>query len=104
MVLIQMLLPTRSSEGSAFADGLILRTRQELLDRFGGLTAYMRAPAAGAWTSPQGEVAADSVVLIEVLSDVFDRPWWRAYADTLKQRFTQESIHIRASDVELLDN
>lgn len=104
MVLIQMLLPTRSSEGPAFSDELILQTREELLDRFGGLTAYVRAPAAGVWTSPRGEVDADSVVLIEVLSDVFDRTWWRAYADTLKQRFKQESIHIRASDVELLDN
>jgi hypothetical protein len=99
-----MLLPTRSSGGSAFSDELIRRTREELLDRFGGLTAYVRAPAAGVWTSPEGEVEADSVVLIEMLSDVFDRPWWRAYAETLKRRFDQESIHIRANDVELLDN
>lgn len=98
-----MLLPTRSSAGSALPDELILRTRQELVDRFGGLTAYMRAPASGVWTSPEGHVEADSVVLIEVLSDAFDRSWWRAYADTLKRRFDQESIHVRASEVELLD-
>jgi hypothetical protein len=104
VVLIQMLLPSRSSEGTAFPDDLLRRTREELFDRFGGLTAYIRAPATGVWTSPQGNVEVDNVVMIEVLSDQFDKAWWRAYAETLKERFNQQSIHIRANDVEVLDN
>src|SRR5918993_5380913 len=103
MVLIQMLLPTRSPEGAAFADDLMRRTREELMERFGGLTAYTRAPATGVWASPEGHVEVDSVVMIEVLSENFEKAWWRAYADTLKGRFRQESIHIRANDVYVLD-
>jgi hypothetical protein len=104
VVLIQMLLPTRSSEGTVFPDDLLRTTRQELIDRFGGLTAYTRAPATGVWTSPERGVEVDSVVMIEVLSEVFDTTWWRSYAETLKERFRQETIHIRANDVYVLEN
>jgi hypothetical protein len=99
-----MLLPTRSLQGEVYADVLVSRTRKELIDRFGGVTAYTRAPATGVWTSPAGGVEVDRVVMIEVLSEHFDRDWWRAFAETLKERFQQESIHIRANDVYVLDN
>ena len=69
MVLIQMLLPTRSPEGSAFPDDLMRGTREELVARFGGLTAYARAPATGVWTSSEGNVEVDSVVMIESWKD-----------------------------------
>jgi len=104
VVLIQMLLPTRSAAGAAFTDELLQRTREELVDQFGGLTAYTRSPATGVWTSPRGDVEEDKVLMIEVLSARFDKEWWRSYAETLKQRFEQETIHIRASDVDVLDN
>ena len=53
MVLIQLLLPTR---GAAGGEGLaqLAETRQELADRFNGLTAYLRSPAKGWWTAPDG--------------------------------------------------
>ena len=103
-MLIQMLLPTRSPEGSAFPDDLLRRTREELVERFGGITAYTRAPATGVWTSPEGDVEVDSVVMIEVVSEDFEKVWWHSHAETLKKRFRQESIHIRATDVYVLDN
>src|SRR5688572_9125072 len=99
-----MLLPTRSAAGAAFADELVRRTREELIERFGGLTAYTRSPATGVWTSPDGDVEEDKVVMIEVLSGRFEKDWWRSYAETLKQRFEQETIHVRATDVDVLDN
>ena len=80
IVLVQMLLPTQSPDGKPFPDELLRQTRAELMDRFGGLTAYTRAPATGLWTSPDGDVEVDTVVMIEVLSKQFDREWWRAYA------------------------
>ena len=104
MVLIQMLLPTRSPEGLAFPEDLLRRTRDELIARFGGLTAYARTPATGIWTSPEGDVEVDSVVMIEVLSEGFDKGWWRAYAETLKERLHQQAIHLRATDVHVLEN
>jgi hypothetical protein len=104
MVLIQMLLSTKSADGTAFSDDLFGQTRDELIRRFGGLTAYMRSPAAGAWTSPGGHVEEDSVVMIEVIAETFDVVWWREYAEKLKERFAQESLHVRACDVQVLDN
>ena len=40
---------------------------------------------------------------VEVVTDSFDRSWWRTYAATLAERFGQESIHVRAVPVDMLD-
>ena len=102
MVLIQLLLPT---SGAARADGLapLAQTRGELADRFTGVTEYVRSPAKGLWTAPDGRIAHDDVVMVEVVTDTFDLAWWRTYAAKLAERFRQESIHLRALPVELLD-
>jgi hypothetical protein len=102
MVLIQLLLPT---SGAARADGLapLAQTRRELADRFTGVTAYVRSPAKGLWTAPDGQIEQDDVVMVEVVTDTFDRAWWRAYATTLAARFSQERIHLRAVTVDMLD-
>ena len=102
MVLIQLLLPTG---GPASDDGLapLAQTRRELADRSTGVTAYVRAPAKGLWTAPDGQIEQDDVVMMEVVTDTFDRAWWRTYTATLAARFRQESIHLRALPVELLD-
>ena len=42
--------------------------------------------------------------MVEVVTDTFDRAWWRAYVATLEERFNQESIHLRALQVEMLDD
>ena len=103
MVLIQLLLPV---SGAATADGPtpLAETRRELADRFTGLTAYVRSPAKGLWTAPDGHTEQDEVVMFEVVTDTFDRAWWRTYAATLSERFCQEVIHVRAMPVEMLDD
>lgn len=103
MVLIQLLLPTYTPRGVNIDRGIFERTRQELADRFGGLTAYLRSPAQGLWTSPSGEQEHDTVVMVEVVTEHFDRAWWREYARTLAARFEQESIHVRALPAELVE-
>lgn len=102
MVLIQLLLPT-SHPAPAEPGGPIADTRRELVERFGGLTAYVRSPARGSWTSPDGRTEQDDVVMVEVVTGHFDRAWWQAYAATLAARFRQERIHVRALPVELLE-
>jgi hypothetical protein len=102
MVLIQLLLPTATPAGAPASQALAA-TRRELAEKFAGLTAYMRSPAKGLWTAPDGHTEADNVVMVEVVTGSFDRSWWRAYAATLAQRFEQEAIHIRALAVETLD-
>jgi hypothetical protein len=96
MYLIQLLLPRRGRDGEPLGDAMFRQTREELVDKFDGVTAYLRSPAQGAWVAPDGQVEHDEVVMVEVLTDRFDRRWWREYADTLADRFRQETILVRA--------
>ena len=100
MVLIQLLLPTRRADGSD-ASTFLSETGRELADRFKGVTAYVRSPAKGLWTSAEGRTEADDVVMVEVVTEQFERSWWRRYAATLAGRFEQEAIHVRALHVEM---
>ena len=100
--LAQILLPLRDNEGRAFGDDTFGVTRRELLERFGGVTAYQRAPAQGLWKTDEGEVARDEVVIFEVMAGDLDRNWWAAYRQTLQRRFRQDVILIRAIPHETL--
>ena len=41
--------------------------------------------------------------MVEVVTDTFDREWWRTYATLLARRFSQDTIHLRSLAVEMLD-
>jgi len=100
---VQIFLPLRDNEGRAFGDDTFGVTRRELLERFGGVTAYQRAPAQGLWKTEEGEVARDEVVVFEVMvDDGLDRGWWAGYRKTLQRRFRQDVILIRAIAHEML--
>ena len=103
--MIQLLLPTviAGSERLDDATTALRETARELTAAFDGLTAYLRAPALGVWTSPAGRTERDDVVMVEVVTSHFDKPWWRHYAATLAERFRQETIHVRALPIDLLD-
>ena len=78
MYLIQMLLPRVQAGGEPVDDALYGQTRTELVEQFQGATAYLRSPALGAWTAPDGRVEGDEMLMVEVLADTFDRDWWVA--------------------------
>ena len=105
MVLIQLLLPTILSKGPAVHDATaaLADTHRELAATFDGVTAYLRSPAKGIWTAPDGHTEQDDVVMVEVVTERFDRHWWRTYIATLIQRFQQDAIHVRALPIQMLD-
>ena len=103
MVLIQLLLPTTGPPAPADPLTPLAQTRAELAFHFTGVTAYVRSPAKGLWTSPDGRTEQDDLVMVEVVTETFDRDWWRAYVATLRQRFQQDAIHVRALPIEMLD-
>lgn len=105
MVLIQLLLPTTPPNAGATQDAIspLTATRRELAEMFGGLTAYLRSPAKGVWTAPEGHSEQDDVVMVEVITESFDRPWWRAYTARLAERFQQDTIHVRALPIQMLN-
>jgi hypothetical protein len=96
MYLVQILLPVYDNEGRAFDASEYGRLRSELADRFGGVTAYTRAPARGIWRDDSGENKRDDIVIFEVMTDDLDRAWWAAFRKSLEERFRQESVIVRA--------
>ena len=96
MHLVQLVLPLYDNAGGAVERRLFTQTLQELTDRFGGATAFTRAPAEGFWENPQGHVKKDDVIVVEVMIEVVDDGWWSGYRETLEARFRQETILIRA--------
>jgi hypothetical protein len=101
MYLIQFLLPLRDNERRPFARADFERVRAELTERFGGVTAFLQAPASGVWKDA-GETTHDELVLYEVMTEALDRAWWKGYRAELEKRFRQEAIVVRALGAESL--
>ena len=99
--LVQLLLPLQDNHGHRFGDEVFATTRAELVDRFGGMTAHLRAPARGLWKGPDG-VDRDDIVILEVMVDALDRDWWARYRDQVRIRFRQEELVVRALPIDLL--
>ena len=102
MHLVQLLLPTADNDGNPFPRSAYDRVRFELTERYGGVTAYVRAPAEGLWKESPGRVSRDDVVIYEVMADRLERSWWSMYRQTLEARFRQAEIVVRASLIERL--
>jgi hypothetical protein len=100
--LIQLLLPTRANDRQPIGPEQFASVRATLTDQFGGVTAYLRAPAKGLWKRPDGEVDDDDVVMIEVQADSFDRDWWHAYQRRLEHDFRQDTVLIRVIPLQTL--
>jgi hypothetical protein len=103
MHLVQLLLPLRDNDDRPFPASHFAGVRAALTERFGGLTAYSRAPAEGLW-DPSGDAppARDDVVVYEVMDPSLDRGWWARYRAELERRFAQDELVVRAHAVERL--
>jgi hypothetical protein len=97
MHLIQILIPVFDNQGQRFAQATFEDVRGQLMERFGGLTAFVQSPALGLWKDTQsGATARDDMILIEVMAETFERDWWTAYRTELEQTFRQDEIVVRA--------
>lgn len=102
MYLVQLLLPLYDNDGTPLPARLYGQVRAELTERFGGVTAYMQAPASGLWQQEEGKVVRDELVVHEVMAEVLDTDWWRSYRKQLEARFKQEVVVIRAQSIRML--
>src|SRR6476661_1828081 len=98
MHLVQLMLPLYDNDGRAIDAQLFRKVKEELLERFGGVTAFTRAPAQGLWDDGQG-VRRDDVLLYEVMVESLDRAWWGKYRRELEAKFRQEEVVIRAQAI-----
>jgi hypothetical protein len=85
MHLIEIFLPLRDNEGSPFAASNYADIRKALTEKFGGLTAFSRAPADGT-DKEGGRERHDELMVFEVMTDASERDWWSAYRKELERR------------------
>ncbi|HVF35839.1 MAG TPA: hypothetical protein VND91_11005 [Candidatus Saccharimonadia bacterium] len=102
MHVVQLFLPLNANDGSPFDRKRLAAVRAELAGKYGGVTAYTRAPAQGLWEDDDGSCAHDDVVLFEVMVERIDHGWWRQYRLELQQRFGQDEILVRAIAIDRL--
>jgi hypothetical protein len=102
MYLVQLLLPLYDATGKRFSGAVFDEIAKELTDRFGGLTAYARAPATGLWEEHPGHTTRDDVVVYEVMVERLDTAWWAAYRKKLETRLAQLELVIRAHAIQRL--
>ena len=76
--------------------------RDELAQRFGGVTAFRLSPAEGLWKDDGGEPVRDRVVIFEVMYGPLERGWWASYRAELERRFRQDELVVRATEFEQL--
>lgn len=91
MHLVQLLLPRY--------DAQVLK---ELTERFGGATAYDRAPAKGLWKPNPQETVRDTIVVYEVMVESLDAAWWARYRRDLEARLAQQELVVRAMEIRRL--
>ena len=101
MHLVQILLPTADNDGHPFPSDWFRDLRQDLTDRFGGVTVYAQAPAEGFWDEGES-TSRDDIVIFEVMCASLDEPWWHDRRARLEAQFRQDLVIVRAQDIRLL--
>lgn len=100
--MVQILLPLYTNERQLFPDAVYDQVRSTLLKRYGGVTAYQRAPALGHWEPTAAVSVRDDIVVFEVMVEALDRAWWASYREQLRLEFAQDKLIVRALPIELL--
>ena len=103
MFLVQLLLPLYDNAGRRVPRERFAQLRDELTQKYGGVTAFFRSPAQGTWKEESsGTVDLDEIVMCEVMVETVDREWWADYRRTLEQRFGQRELIARFTRMERL--
>ena len=102
MFVVELFLPLEKPDGSAVPASVFDRVKNELTDRFGGVTSYLQSPAEGAWKPPAEAVIHDRVAIFEVMVSDVDTAWWRQYRHALEQELDQHQILARLYQVTVL--
>ncbi|HAW25459.1 MAG: hypothetical protein KKD27_00245 [Gammaproteobacteria bacterium] len=102
MQLVLLFLPLYDNAQQALPKSLFAEVRDELMAKFGGLTAHSRAPVDGLWQEDDSHPVRDDLIIYEVMTSELDRTWWKEYRKSLETRFRQEHLLIRAQTVEML--
>jgi hypothetical protein len=101
MHLVEILLPLRDRDGKPFPGDVYDSLAQRLVDTFGGVTSFVRAPAEGRWHDGHA-TERDDIVVMEVMIKTLDRTWWLALKAELESQFRQDEVVVRSHAIDLL--
>jgi hypothetical protein len=99
--LIEILLPATFNDGRPIPPDMLGRIRTDLVERFGGLTAFTRSPAEGVWVDG-GAARRDDIVVLEIMTQEVNRTWWLAWRKRMEAQLGQDEIVVRAREIERL--
>jgi hypothetical protein len=94
MYLVQIVLPRADNSGQPFPREDFDRVKNELAQRFDGVTAYIRAPAEGVQKQNQ-KLSSDDIVVLEVMTEQVDLAEWTARRQQYEKSFRQEKVIVR---------
>jgi hypothetical protein len=102
MHLFQLLIPRVDVQAREYPADAYARIRDELLEQFGGVTAFVQSPATGLWKAADGSTVRDEVVIFEVMVERLDNRWWATYRTSLCTRLSQAELVVRAHEIHRL--
>jgi hypothetical protein len=91
MELIQIFLPLRDNQREPFPLRQFEQVKAQLLEKFGGVTAFLNSPGEGVWRESPQNFVKDDVVTFEVMSESLDRIWWSATRKSSKRVLDRKS-------------
>ncbi len=90
--LVEILLPKETGKGDPIGQDWFDGFLNELTNRFGDATSFLRAPGQGLWQSGGG-TEKDSIVVVEVMVEEIDSSYWQS----LRERLQREPPKMRLS-------
>lgn len=102
MYLIQLFLPLYNNAGKRFPQKTFMRVRDTLFERYGGVTVYARSPATGLWKTRDNKTVLDEILVFEIMANKLSKAWWRQYRASLEKAFAQQTLVVRAQQIQRL--
>ncbi len=96
--LVQILVPKETGKGQPVSKEWFDQFLQELTDKFGGATSFIRSPGQGLWRSGD-TTERDDVAVVEVMAAKLAPEFWGAQRERLERELSQEEIVIRAQEI-----
>jgi hypothetical protein len=101
MHLVQLLFLLYSVQAFHSNRKRFAEVRNELVDRFGGITAY--TTCSGDWTMARKRADfRDDLIIYEIIVEKLEEDWWRQYRALVENRFQQKSIVVRTREIRVL--
>jgi inorganic pyrophosphatase len=100
--LVQLFIPLNGRDGQRFPERWYQVLKDELTQRFGGVTVYPRSPATGLWRTEGEQAERDDLLVYEVLTGLVQQAYWHGLKNRLEKQFDQQELLVVMSQIHKL--